>query len=497
MIRHSSADRRQMRHPRLVQAALGPLQEREVLVEHQAEVGLVGAERHVHRLRPRRRVVGRVALEEEPVEERVVRRRARSRPQHLHAGPRRRAGHVREQVVLLDVHDLVVVEAAEVDALLGLELAHALGDDGDCSVDPSGTSGAAPGSASVGMPIARPHHEDERVPDLLVGDARAEARARHAVALHRLAVPVPEPLRRVDVVDHRQHLAVQTLQVVRLAEPVDRGLPVRVDRHLDERRAPEVVEARPRRCRRARPRATRRAAPRPGRGSRRRAGPRCRPPPRSSGHVLVAQRAEALARRHLAQLAAQVPASSGGTRSAARSAHRRIPSHSGLPRCRQTFWNARSSPSSPRTTSTESRPMRCSKKSPGRATWSSAARELPHRRPEPLLLERGPVRRRVPRRRDQDRRVDLEAHDRDHARRRPSAAQSSSRIVPVPVPNWIVAPADAGGELHLERLGRLHRGVGLHRDVDHAPRPVGRDRDRPALARVVGGTRGRRPASRS
>ena len=135
----------------------------------------------------------------------------------------------------------------------------------------------------------------------------AEARARHAVALHRLAVAVPQLLRRVDVVDRRQHLAVQALQVVRLAEPVGR-------RPSSSRRPAPSTNVVQRKSSKPDPldvvgHAFEVLGERLASGSRftNTSGPHVSTCAAKQRDVLVAQRAEALARRHLAQLALQVP----------------------------------------------------------------------------------------------------------------------------------------------------------------------------------------------
>ena len=133
------------------------------------------------------------------------------------------------------------------------------------------------------------------------------AGAGHAVALVRHAVAGPQVLGRVHVVDRRQHLAVQTLDVVRLGEAVGHDLPVRPHRRAGGHLAAELVEPRP-------PGIVRDALEVLGqrhrhqrRGSRRRAAPRCRPRTGTRPSASVSRCAESPARGHLAQRALQVP----------------------------------------------------------------------------------------------------------------------------------------------------------------------------------------------
>ena len=58
-------------------------------------------------------------------------------------------------------------------------------------------------------------------------------------------MPRPDHLRTVDVVGHAEHLAVDALHVIRLAESLDERLPVAVRRKRDQRVAPEVLDPRP------------------------------------------------------------------------------------------------------------------------------------------------------------------------------------------------------------------------------------------------------------
>ena len=87
----------------------------------------------------------------------------------------------------------------------------------------------------------------ERVPHDLIGDVATQSRARHRVVLVRDAVPFPEALRRVDIVDRPQHLAVDALHVVRLREAVRDDLPVACDGCRGRDRTAERVEIGPRR----------------------------------------------------------------------------------------------------------------------------------------------------------------------------------------------------------------------------------------------------------
>src|SRR5205814_2068584 len=64
--------------------------------------------------------------------------------------------------------------------------------------------------------------------------------------LREAAVTAPDHLRAVDVVAHAEHLAMDALHVVRLAEAVDERLPVAARRDGHRRGAVELVEARPR-----------------------------------------------------------------------------------------------------------------------------------------------------------------------------------------------------------------------------------------------------------
>ena len=100
------------------------------------------------------------------------------------------------------------------------------------------------------------------------------------------------------------------------------------------------------------------------------------------------------------------PTTSGGSRSGARSSPSPEPWHSSLPRCRHTFWKARSSPSSPRTIEHRvAARRRYSKTVARRRRRGRRVHASCHTlRPEPLVLERGELRRRVARRRDRGRR---------------------------------------------------------------------------------------------
>jgi hypothetical protein len=125
--------------------------------------------------------------------------------------------------------------------------------------------------------------------------------------LRRLARVPPHLLRRVDVVHRADHLAVQPLHVIRLAEPVGDDLPVRLHRHGHDDLAAEVVEPEPREV--------------VGNGfevlgQRHRVGIGVHEHDRAEGVdrrreqrvVVVAEGTEALARRHLAQPAVEPPA---------------------------------------------------------------------------------------------------------------------------------------------------------------------------------------------
>ena len=113
-------------------------------------------------------------------------------------------------------------------------------------VAPFATSGAGPASRCGVITDAYAHHLDERLPDALIVGPVVQARRRESVRLLQLAVARPHLLRPVHVVAHRQHLAVNALDVVGLAESVDEGLPVarRRDRHRGG--APKLVDPGPR-----------------------------------------------------------------------------------------------------------------------------------------------------------------------------------------------------------------------------------------------------------
>ncbi len=91
------------------------------------------------------------------------------------------------------------------------------------------------------LPRTLSHRRDERFPDLLVRRAVAQPRARHAVRLTELPVTLPRVLWRVHVVGGRDHLPVDALHVVGLAERVDAGFPVARHRDGDDRLARELV----------------------------------------------------------------------------------------------------------------------------------------------------------------------------------------------------------------------------------------------------------------
>ena len=110
-MRHLFARQREVREAGLVQATLRALQVRDVLVEHAAEVGLVGVDRHVDGPRPRsvapagRRAAGRCRSRKQSSG--VAPGRVRTTREALDEEHRR---DVREAVVLVQVGDLRVVE---------------------------------------------------------------------------------------------------------------------------------------------------------------------------------------------------------------------------------------------------------------------------------------------------------------------------------------------------------------------------------------------------
>ena len=133
--------------------------------------------------------------------------------------PHTQHGRVREQVVLRQHQHLRRCEAREVGAERSRWwAADAVRDHVEHRSGPRAP--AAPARRHVVGPHAPALGLEERVPHHLVGDVAPEARARHAVLLVRHAVVVPEALRGVDVVHRAEHLGVDPLHVVRLAEAV-------------------------------------------------------------------------------------------------------------------------------------------------------------------------------------------------------------------------------------------------------------------------------------
>ena len=164
--------------------------------------------------------------------------------EHLAPDEHRR---VREHVVLREPEDLLAREAREVGAERCVVMADLLRDDVE--------DGHAlwyrrhRTALRVGGAHAPTLGVDERVPHDLIAHVAAEARARNAVLLVRRTVVVPQPLRRVDVVDRPQHLGVDALHVIGLAEAVGDHLPIAIRQRARHNRAPELVEVGPGRVR--------------------------------------------------------------------------------------------------------------------------------------------------------------------------------------------------------------------------------------------------------
>ncbi len=173
--------------------------------------------------------------------------RARPRPHDLHHVGEHQHGDVREQVVLRHVEQLAVVECRE-PVVTGVDAARAARSPRSQSriVPPLGTAGAGPASRCSGCRRARPSPRRTPSQTVLVVGPVAQSAVTGARTTARACRAGPRPLRAVDVVAHRQHLAVDALYVVRLAEPVDERLPVarRGDRHRGG--APELVDPGPR-----------------------------------------------------------------------------------------------------------------------------------------------------------------------------------------------------------------------------------------------------------
>ena len=204
------------------------------------------------------RRVGRLhAREREHVHVRLFDVRARTRPHDGEHVGEHEHGDVGEQVVLLHVEHVVVAVRRRGRCPAPRFTSRTMRASIPRSVSPSGIGGI--GRRRVVHADAAAHHLDERREHVVVAAGAALARRRQAVRLHEPAVARPDHLRAVDVVGHAEHLAVDALHVVRLAEALDERLPVAVG--AAPRSAPGSGTRRggPTRCRPGPARGTRRA----------------------------------------------------------------------------------------------------------------------------------------------------------------------------------------------------------------------------------------------